>query len=251
MHVVTGRGRDRLGREDHDAAAALLGYPDADLLLTDVSTSARIVAYALDGTLRRASQSQRARTLRVGPRRPRLTPLGYGLFLHDGEAVLGPGVDPAGRPSAHPAGRAGGRPQRRDRRPDDPGQPRRPSAHRLPSPGRRQPCRLFGDLLATGPGLVAVWEGLDLAGVIERWIPEWRAVRSRPQRNAVHRHTVDRHLIETVVRASGLLREVDRPDLLLLAALLHDIGKVPGARDHSEVGGADRRCRAAPPRRRR
>ena len=80
MHVVTGRGRDRLGREDHDAAAALLGYRDADELLTDVSTSARLIAYSLDGTLRRAAQAQRARTLRVGPRRPRMTPLGYGLF---------------------------------------------------------------------------------------------------------------------------------------------------------------------------
>ncbi len=234
LHVVTGRGRDRLGREDHDAAAALLGYPDADLLLTDLSASARVIAYALDGTLRRATQAQRARTLRVGPRRPQMTPLGHGLFLHDGEAVLGAGVDASSDPllvlrAALVAARHG--------------LTIAPTTlqNLAASPAIAQPwppaaLAIFGDLLATGPGLVAVWEGLDLAGIIEGWIPEWAQVRCRPQRNAVHRHTVDRHLIETVVRASGLLREVDRPDLLLLAALFHDIGKVPGAHDHAETG---------------
>ncbi|HET7399263.1 MAG TPA: [protein-PII] uridylyltransferase [Intrasporangium sp.] len=236
IHVVTGRGRDRLAREDHDACAALLGYTHADDLLTDLSTSARTVAYAVDGTLRRAMQSQRARTLRVGPRRPQLAPLGYGLYRHDGEAVLGPSADVASDPviplrAAVVAARG-----------SIPLSPTTISnlaarSPQLPEPWPEVARALFADLLASGPGLVTVWEGLDLAGVVERWIPEWRAVRSRPQRNAVHRHTVDRHLIETVVTASGMVRDVARPDLLVLAALLHDIGKVPGSQDHSATGG--------------
>ena len=65
--------------------------------------------------------------------------------------------------------------------------------------------------------------------------PEWGAVRDLPPRDVVHIWTVDRHLIETVSRASGFTTRVSRPDLLVLGALLHDIGKGRGG-DHSVIG---------------
>ena len=51
----------------------------------------------------------------------------------------------------------------------------------------------------------------------------------------MHRFTLDRHLVQAAYEATRYAREVARPDLLLLGALLHDIGKgLPG--DHSIVG---------------
>lgn len=236
VHVVSGRGRTRLTRDLHDDVAALLGYPDRDALLTATSDAGRTVAYALDATMRRAGQAQRARTLRVGPRQARLTPLGYGFYENDGELVVGPRGLPD-RPTtalrcAVTAARAGvpispvtlGSLSRLDQD--------------LGEPWSAEARGLWVDLLASGGGLFAVWEGLDQVGLISSWLPEWSAVRSRPQRSPIHRHTVDRHLLETVVEAGRLMRTVARPDLLLIAALLHDIGKVSGAEDHSEVGAA-------------
>jgi [protein-PII] uridylyltransferase len=76
---------------------------------------------------------------------------------------------------------------------------------------------------------------LDQHGLFVRLIPEWAAVRNKPQRNAYHRFTVDRHLLEAAALAAELTGQVERPDLLLVGALLHDVGKgYPG--DHTTVG---------------
>ncbi len=90
-------------------------------------------------------------------------------------------------------------------------------------------------LLGTGQAAIGVWEALDQEGMLPDLIPDWDRVRNRPQRNPLHTFTVDRHLVETAARAAALTRDVARPDLLLFAALLHDIGKGwPG--DHRVTG---------------
>ena len=93
----------------------------------------------------------------------------------------------------------------------------------------------FVGVLAAGHGAIPVIESLDHVDLWTRYLPEWEAVRSRPQRNAYHRFTVDRHLLEAAANAAALADRVARPDLLVLGALLHDIAKGrPG--DHSVVG---------------
>ena len=107
----------------------------------------------------------------------------------------------------------------------------------LPAPWPPAARDAFVDLLGTGHAAVPVLEALDQAGLLVRLLPEWARVRSRPQRNPVHRFTVDRHLTEAAAQAAALTRTVARPDLLLLGALLHDIGKGwPG--DHTDAGVA-------------
>ncbi len=105
----------------------------------------------------------------------------------------------------------------------------------LPVPWPAEAREELVTLLGAGEATVGVWEALEAEGLITRLLPDWERVRCRPQRNPVHTWTVDRHLVETAVRASALTRRVGRPDLLLTAALLHDFGKGwPG--DHSVAG---------------
>ena len=238
LHLTTGRAGNRLLLQEQDQVAAALGLPDADDLLRAVGAAASAITHAADVTWRRALQASRPQRARfVRGRRPVLRLLGAGLAEHDGEAVLTAQADPRSDPllalrMAARAARAGLplSPSSVDRLVAD--------APPIDEPWPENARQLFVDLLGAGPQLVGVWEALDHAGLISRLLPEWHLVRHRPQRNAVHRFSVDRHQLETAVRAAALVRDVRRPDLLLVAALLHDIGKGSerDGRDHSQAG---------------
>jgi [protein-PII] uridylyltransferase len=238
LHIATGRSTNTLLLQEQDAVAEALGLADADDLLREVGGASAAVTHAADVTWRRALQASRPQRSRfVRGRKPVLTLLGPGLAEHDGEAVLTAQADPRSDPAlvlrmAARAARAG--------LPLSTSSVDRLLADcpPLPEPWPEGARQLLVDLLGAGPALVPVWEALDQAGLVSRMVPEWDLVRHRPQRNAVHRFSVDRHLLEAAVSAGPLVREVSRPDLLLVGALLHDIGKgseTAGA-DHSQAG---------------
>ncbi len=233
LHRVTGRRSDRLLLELQDEVSARLGYRDADLLMADVAAAARTIAWTGDGASRRISRalSDGKRRRPLGRRRSR--EVAPGMLLEDGLLHLDADVavdDPlAVLRCAREAAGHGALLARRalDRLADE--------AAALPTPWPEEARRLFVDLLAAGEPMVAVVEDLDQRGLFVPILPEWEPCRSRPQRNAYHRFTVDRHLLVAAAEASVLVDRVDRPDLLLVGALLHDIGKgYPG--DHTEVG---------------
>ena len=160
-------------------------------------------------------------------------PLADGVVEQDGEVVLARAADPATDPAlvlraAAAAAQAGLplAPRTLARLAECPPLP-------VPWPAAARDALL--SLLGAGHAAIGVWEALDPEGLLTALIPDWERVRNRPQRNPLHRFTVDRHLVECAANAAALTRDVARPDLLLLAALLHDIGKGwPG--DHSVSG---------------
>jgi [protein-PII] uridylyltransferase len=230
LHEVTGRRLDRLVLEEQDEVARALGLLDGDVLLRMLAGAARTVAYAVDHAFR---QADRLRGRRLRRRRAERKPLADGVVEQDGEVVLARVADPARDPAlvlraAAAAAQAGLplAPRTLDRLTECPPLP-------VPWPTAARDSLLA--LLGAGQAAVSVWEALDTEGLVTALIPDWERVRNRPQRNPLHTFTVDRHLAEAAAHAAALTREVARPDLLLLAALLHDIGKGwPG--DHSVTG---------------
>ncbi|MFF8194624.1 [protein-PII] uridylyltransferase [Streptomyces bobili] len=242
LHLTTGRATDRLALQEQDQVAAELGLLDADTLLRQVYEAARVISYASDVTWREVGRVLRSRSVRprlramLGGGKPvaERSPLAEGVVEQDGEVVLARAARPERDPvlplrAAAAAAQAG--------LPLSLHAVRRLAAtvRPLPTPWPAEAREQLVTLLGSGQPTIEVWEALEAEGLITRLLPDWERVRCRPQRNAVHIWTVDRHLIETAVRASEFTRRVSRPDLLLVAALLHDIGKGwPG--DHSVAG---------------
>ena len=236
LHRVSGRPADRLVLQDQDSVADLLGAADADALVRGIAEAGRSVAWVTDEawSALRAPVGRGRRPGRAG------TTVADGVVERAGVIALDPDATVDGALVLRVALAAAVRGARIDRA----------ALERLrgaPAPTwTSADRRTLIALLRTGRAAIPVIEALDHVDAFAAVLPEWADVRSRPQRNAYHRFTVDRHLLEAVAESAALLDAVDdadaavvdgleRPDVLLLAALLHDIAKgQPG--DHSEVG---------------
>jgi len=231
LHRRTGRPGDILLLQEQDAVAEALGDADADALMSRVASAARTIAWRSDEVWDRVNATLKG-GLRWRSARDRV--VAPGCVLRDGRMALTADADPASDPVLvlRLAVAAADHAVRIDR-----GALERLAgeANPLPDPWPDEARDAFVRLLAAGAPALWVFESLDQVGLWVRLLPEWAPNRNRPQRNAYHRFTVDRHLVEAAVLASSLVDRVDRPELLLLGALLHDIGKgYPG--DHSVVG---------------
>lgn len=234
LHDVAGRAGDRVDPERWDDLARGLGLADAGAAQLRVRELGRRLAHLSDLGWRRvgAALARPART--ASGRRPGLTPLGPGVALSSGEVVLTRAARPADdsalllRAAAlaaeHDVVLAPATAARLAR-----------EAAPLPTPWPAEARQLLVRLLASGRGLLGVWETLDETGALARILPEWERLRLLPHASPVHRFTVDRHVVETCVEASALIRRVRRPDVLMVGALLHDIGK-GGLAEHSVAG---------------
>ncbi|MEP6625631.1 MAG: ACT domain-containing protein, partial [Acidimicrobiia bacterium] len=238
LHRASGGRSDVLALQDQDAVAELLAFADADELIHDLAAASRRVAWIAGDVW------SRARDTRGRPRRGRGRPtmVAAGVVAIDSRIGVATDATVDGALVLRVA---------------------RSSAERGLPIDRNALARLrtaaapiwndetradFVAVLESGPNVVDVFEALDLENLVSRILPEWERIRFRPQRNAYHRFTVDRHLLETVAEAaklragevgseSGVAAALEHPELLALGALLHDITKGrPG--DHAVTGSA-------------
>ena len=236
LHRVTGGRSDQLTLQEQDAVARLLDAADADAMLRDLADAARQVGWISREVWSRLESGRKGPSNRVAHRDRRLD---EGVVLRDGRVVL-LADEPVTITSTLRVAAAAAE--------HDAAIDRGTLARLGPVDGAvawdADARSAFFRLLRAGRPLVAVFEALDHVGALVRILPEWAHVRARPQRNAYHRFTVDRHLLEAVAECDELLDgtglDADiarraRLELLLFGVLTHDIAK-GAAGDHSEVG---------------
>jgi [protein-PII] uridylyltransferase len=114
---------------------------------------------------------------------------------------------------------------------------------------------LFLQILQQPRGIVHEFRRMNQYGILGRYLPEFGRIVGQMQHDLFHVYTVDQHILMVVRNlrrftmpelaheyplCSELMSGFERPWLLYVAALYHDIAKGRGG-DHSELGAVDAR----------
>jgi [protein-PII] uridylyltransferase len=229
LHLERRRNDNVLGHELQEKIAGQLGYPgqsarqQVESLMADYFSHARAVARALERIRRTAPVPV---GVNLGRSRDGIRFIDESRFVLQPDSWLGAfqsAVD-AGLPVADEALDV-------IRRHVD----HVPFAGFFPTEERRTALLAF---LVPRPGLYARLSEMHDCGLLGRMIPPFHSVTCRVVRDFYHKYTVDEHTLQSIrnverlvaqpelhPRFSTLLREVESPELLVLALLLHDVGK--------------------------
>jgi [protein-PII] uridylyltransferase len=234
LHDAAGRATDRVAPELWDDLSERLGLGDEAAAQRHVRELGRRITHVSRLTWRRVDGVLDRPTPRRAVRRPELVPVESGIALAGAEVVLTRDARPGTDPTLLLRAAAVAAERDVELAPVTAARLVAEIAD-LPDPWPAAARQALVRLLAAGPGLLPVWETLEETGALSTFLPEWERIRLLPHASEIHRFTVDRHVVETCREAAALIRDVARPDVLLVAALLHDIGK-GGLTEHSIAG---------------
>ena len=119
---------------------------------------------------------------------------------------------------------------------------------------RRDPeaCRLFMSILRQNTGITQQLRRMNRYGVLAAYLPAFGRVVGRMQYDLFHVYTVDEHTLFVVRNlrrfalerfrtdhplGNEIFQRIEKPELLYIAALMHDIAKGSGE-DHSTLGAS-------------
>ena len=128
---------------------------------------------------------------------------------------------------------------------------------KMDSQWRKDPINraLFIQILKEPEGVSRAFQLMNRSSVLGRYLPAFRKIVGQMQHDLFHVYTVDQHILMVLrnIRrfmvvehthefpfCSSLIAHFEKPWLLVIAALFHDIAKGRGG-DHSELGKADMR----------
>jgi len=113
--------------------------------------------------------------------------------------------------------------------------------------------RLFMSILAAEEGVTHELRRMNRYGVLGLYVPAFGRIVGRMQYDLFHVYTVDEHTLTVVSnlrrfalprfdhefpKCSRIMQALERPEIVYLAGLFHDIAKGRGG-DHSELGAVD------------